>query len=92
MISSLQMKEVLSVSKDQGYVDVQPGATPDEINALLAPLKMKFYVTPSSRDIATVGGMLNTDGGGNDAWVNDIYFSNLHTGNEERAVAGYNDL
>jgi len=70
MISSLQMKEVLSVSKDQGYVDVQPGATPDEINVLLAPLKMKFYVTPSSRDVATVGGMLNTDGGGNDAWVN----------------------
>lgn len=70
MISSLQMKEVLSISKDQGYIDVQPGATPDEINALLAPSKMKFYVTPSSRDIATVGGMLNTDGGGNDAWVN----------------------
>jgi hypothetical protein len=61
---------VLSVSKDQGYIDVQPGATPDEINAMLAPIKMKFYVTPSSRDIATVGGMLNTDGGGNDAWVN----------------------
>lgn len=70
MISSLQMKEILSVSKDQGYVDVQPGATPDEINALLASLKLKFYVTPSSRDIATVGGLINTDGGGNDAWVN----------------------
>jgi hypothetical protein len=70
MISSLRMREILSVSKDQGFVDVQPGATPDEINALLASSKMKFYVTPSSRDVATVGGMLNTDAGGNDAWVN----------------------
>jgi hypothetical protein len=70
VISSLQMREVLSISKDRGFLDVQPGATPDEINALLTPLKMKFFVTPSSRDIATVGGMINTDGGGNDAWVN----------------------
>ncbi len=70
MISSLQMKEVLSISKDQRYADVQAGATPDEINAVLQPIGMKFWVAPSSRDIATVGGLLSTDGGGNDAWVN----------------------
>ena len=70
IITSLQMKEILTVSKDQGYVDVQAGATPDEINELLAPLDFKFFVSPSSRDIATVGGLLNTDGGGNDTWVN----------------------
>ncbi|MFW9955453.1 MAG: FAD-binding oxidoreductase [Candidatus Thorarchaeota archaeon] len=70
MISSLQMRQILTVSKDQKYVDVQPGATPDEINKLLAPMKMKFYVAPSSRDIATAGGILSTDGGGNDTWVN----------------------
>jgi len=68
MLSSLQMGEILTVSKDQGYVDVQPGATPDEVNALLEPMGMKFYVAPSSRDIATVGGILSTDGGGNDTW------------------------
>ncbi len=68
MLSSLQMAEILTISKDQGYVDVQPGATPDEINALLEPMGMKFYVAPSSRDIATVGGILSTDGGGNDTW------------------------
>ncbi|MFX1416353.1 MAG: FAD-binding oxidoreductase [Promethearchaeota archaeon] len=68
MLSSLQMAEILTISKDQGYVDVQPGATPDEINALLEPIGMKFYVAPSSRDIATVGGILSTDGGGNDTW------------------------
>ncbi len=70
MISSLQMKEILTVSKDQGYIDVQPGINPDQINAFLTPMGMHFYVAPSSRDIATVGGILSTDGGGNDTWVN----------------------
>jgi hypothetical protein len=70
MISSLQMKEVLTISKDQGYIDVQPGLNPDQINAFLKPMDMRFYVAPSSRDIATVGGILSTDGGGNDTWVN----------------------
>ncbi|MDF1539377.1 MAG: FAD-binding oxidoreductase [Candidatus Thorarchaeota archaeon] len=70
MVNSLQMREILNVSKDQGYIDTQPGATPDEINALLASSRMKFWVAPSSRDIATVGGILSTDGGGNDTWVN----------------------
>ncbi len=70
MMSSLQMTQVLNISKELGYADVQPGATPDEINAILEPIGMKFYVAPSSRDIATVGGILSTDGGGNDTWVN----------------------
>jgi hypothetical protein len=70
MMSSLQMTEMLAISKDMGYVDVQPGLTPDEINAVLEPMGMKLYVAPSSRDIATVGGILSTDGGGNDTWVN----------------------
>ncbi len=70
MISSLQMKEILTVSKDQGYIDVQPGINPDQINEFLTPMGMHFYVAPSSRDIATVGGILSTDGGGNDTWVN----------------------
>ncbi|MHA1907296.1 MAG: FAD-binding oxidoreductase [Candidatus Thorarchaeota archaeon] len=70
MVSSLQMREILTVSKDQGYIDTQPGATPDEINELLASTGMKLWVAPSSRDIATVGGILSTDGGGNDTWVN----------------------
>ncbi|MHA2355823.1 MAG: FAD-binding oxidoreductase [Candidatus Thorarchaeota archaeon] len=70
MMSSLQMTEMLAISKDMGYVDVQPGLTPDEINAILEPMGMKLFVAPSSRDIATVGGILATDGGGNDTWVN----------------------
>jgi FAD/FMN-containing dehydrogenase len=70
IITTLQMKEILTISKDQGFIDVQPGATPDEINEMLEPMGMKLYVAPSSRDIATLGGLLATDGGGNDTWVN----------------------
>lgn len=70
MVSALQMREILIISKDQGYVDTQAGATPDEINAVLESIGMKLWVAPSSRDIATVGGILSTDGGGNDTWVN----------------------
>ena len=70
MISSLQMKEILTISKDQGYIDVQSGINPDQINEFLDPMGMHFYVAPSSRDIATEGGILSTDGGGNDTWVN----------------------
>lgn len=70
MISSLKMKQILNFSKDQGYIDVQPGITPEKINEFLQSVGMHFYVAPSSRDIATVGGILSTDGGGNDTWVN----------------------
>ncbi len=70
IMSTLLMNRVLSVNEQEGYVDVQPGASPDEINAILEPRGYKFYVAPSSRDIATVGGIISTDGGGNDTWVN----------------------
>ena len=32
-ISSLQMREILAISMAGGYADVQPGVTPNEINA-----------------------------------------------------------
>ena len=70
MISSLQMKEILTVSKDQGYIDVQPGIALDKINEFLNPMGMRFFVAPSSKDVATAAGVLSTDGGGNDTWVN----------------------
>ncbi len=70
IISTLLMNRILTINEHEGYVDVQPGASPDDINEILEPRGYKFYVAPSSRDIATVGGILNTDGGGNDTWVN----------------------
>ncbi|MGV9170206.1 MAG: FAD-binding oxidoreductase [Promethearchaeia archaeon] len=79
IISTLQMNKIIDVSIDEGYVDVQPGATPDEINAILQPRNVKFWVAPSSRDVATVGGILNTDGGGNDTWVNGTMRDNTRS-------------
>ncbi|MHA1741113.1 MAG: FAD-binding oxidoreductase [Candidatus Thorarchaeota archaeon] len=70
VLSTLRMRRILGVNESEGYVDVEPGVTPDEINEFLAPYGLRFYVAPSSRDVATVGGILNTDGGGNDTWVN----------------------
>lgn len=69
ILTTLKMNQVLSVAADHTYIDVQPGVTPDQINNLLAPLMLRFHVTPSSRDVATAGGMLSTDSGGSDAWV-----------------------
>ena len=76
-ISSLQMNDVLAISLVGGYADVQPGATPNEINAILEPTGMRFYVAPSSRDIATVGGLVSTDGGGNDTYLNGTMRDNM---------------
>jgi hypothetical protein len=76
-ISSLQMKEILAISLVGGYVDVQPGATPNEVNAKVEPLGMKFWVAPSSRDVATIGGLVSTDGGGNDTWINGTMRDNM---------------
>lgn len=76
-ISSLQMKEILAISLVGGYVDVQPGTTPNEINEVLQPLGMKFWVSPSSRDVATVGGLVSTDGGGNNTWINGTMRDNM---------------
>ncbi|MCF2142670.1 MAG: FAD-binding protein [Candidatus Heimdallarchaeota archaeon] len=71
IISSMRMKKVLEINFDEGYAVVEAGITPDELNAEIQQRKpnWKFFVAPSSRDIATVGGILSTDGGGNDAWL-----------------------
>ncbi|TFG33202.1 FAD-binding oxidoreductase [Candidatus Thorarchaeota archaeon] len=76
-ISSLQMKKILTISMDEGYADIQAGVTPNEINDKLQSLGMKFWVAPSSRDVATVGGIVGTDGGGNDTWVNGTMRDNM---------------
>jgi hypothetical protein len=89
MVSTLQMNDIISVNLKGGYADVETGVTPDELNARLGVDGYKLWVAPSSRDIATVGGLISTDGGGNDAWVNGTMRDNtiwvkmlLSTGDE----------
>ncbi len=89
MVSTLQMKKMHTLNLEEGYVDVEPGVTPDDLNGIIEKDAYKFWVAPSSRDIATVGGLLSTDGGGNDAWINGTMRDNtvwvkmlLSTGDE----------
>ncbi len=71
VISTQRLMDVYELDFEKGYAVVAPGLTPDIFNALIQKEQpnWKFFVSPSSRDVATLGGMLSTDGGGNDAWL-----------------------
>ncbi|MBD3193130.1 MAG: FAD-binding protein [Candidatus Heimdallarchaeota archaeon] len=79
VISSMRLKRVHELNFEEGYALVDPGVTPDELNEFISQKKegWKFFVTPSSRDIATLGGILSTDGGGNDAWLAGTMVDNV---------------
>ncbi|MFW9923304.1 MAG: FAD-dependent oxidoreductase [Candidatus Thorarchaeota archaeon] len=70
VISTMRLKKVHEINFEKGYAIVDPGITPDELNEKIQKEKSnwKFFVAPSSRDIATIGGIMSTDGGGNDTW------------------------
>ncbi|NHJ85358.1 MAG: FAD-binding protein [Asgard group archaeon] len=79
VISSMRLKRVHELNFEKGYAIVEPGITPDELNEIIQKERpnWKFFVAPSSRDIATLGGILNTDGGGNDTWLAGTMVDNV---------------
>ncbi len=79
VISAMRLKKVLELNFKDGYAVVEPGITPDELNEIIQQQKAnwKFFIAPSSRDIATLGGILSTDGGGNDAWLAGTMVDNV---------------
>ena len=79
VISSMKLKKVHELNFEKGYAIVDAGITPDELNDYIQQQKpnWKFFVAPSSRDIATLGGVLSTDGGGNDAWLAGTMIDNV---------------
>ena len=79
VISSMRLKKIHEINYDEGYAIVEPGLTPDELNEVIQEQRpdWKFFVAPSSRDIATLGGILSTDGGGNDAWLAGTMVDNV---------------
>ncbi|HUT80857.1 MAG TPA: FAD-binding protein [Candidatus Bathyarchaeia archaeon] len=79
VISSMRLKKVHELNFEKGYAIVEPGMTPDELNEIIEKERpdWKFFVAPSSRDIATLGGILNTDGGGNDTWLAGTMVDNV---------------
>ncbi|MFW9996306.1 MAG: FAD-binding oxidoreductase [Candidatus Odinarchaeota archaeon] len=78
IISNLRLKKVLEIDTTKGIARVQPGITPDELNKIL-PKGYRFRVAPSSRDTATLSGMISTDAGGNDAWIHGTMRDNTRS-------------
>jgi hypothetical protein len=79
VISSLRLKKVHEIDFDKGYAIAEPGITIDELNEAIQAQRpdWKFFVSPSSRDVATLGGIISTDGGGNDAWLAGTMVDNV---------------
>ena len=79
VISTMGLKRVHEINFEKNYAIVDPGITPDELNEAIQQERenWKFFVAPSSRDIATLGGILGTDGGGNDAWLAGTMIDNV---------------
>ncbi|HUU76762.1 MAG TPA: FAD-dependent oxidoreductase [candidate division Zixibacteria bacterium] len=79
VISTMRLKKVHEINFEKGFAIVESGITPDELNEIIQKSKpnWKFFVAPSSRDIATLGGILSTDGGGNDAWLAGTMVDNV---------------
>jgi hypothetical protein len=79
IISTSKLKTIHEINFQEQYAVVDAGVTPNELNEALQERKKGWhlYVSPSSRDIATVGGMVSTDGGGNDAWLAGTMIDNV---------------
>ncbi len=79
VISTMGLKRIHELNFEKNYAIVDAGITPDELNEIIQNERenWKFFVAPSSRDIATLGGILGTDGGGNDAWLAGTMVDNV---------------
>jgi len=79
VISTMRLKQIYELNFGKGYAIVDSGLIPDEFNEKIQKKQpnWKFFVSPSSRDIATLGGMMSTDGGGNDAWLAGTMVDNV---------------
>lgn len=79
IIVTNKLRNLLEVNQEQRYAWIEPGLTPVELNTLLEKkgIPLRYVVSPSSQNVATLGGMLATDAGGNDAWIRGTTRDNL---------------
>ncbi len=77
ILTTHNLNHIKAVDLSQEVACVQPGVTPVQLNESLKNTDYRFYVTPSSKDVATIGGMISTDAGGNDAWLHGTMRDNL---------------
>jgi FAD/FMN-containing dehydrogenase len=64
VLNMARMSKVVRVDAADGFVDVQPGIILDRLNAVLRRKGMFMPVQPASHALASVGGMVATDAGG----------------------------
>ncbi len=76
VITSRALKTIHQIDVRSHTAVVDAGVTPVELNKQLEPLGFKFFVSPSSESAAHLGGMVNTDAGGADAWLNGTMLDN----------------
>ncbi|MFX1514338.1 MAG: FAD-binding oxidoreductase, partial [Promethearchaeota archaeon] len=77
ILTTHKLDHIKMLDLDREVACVQSGVTPDQLNQHLKNTDYRFFVTPSSKDIATIGGMISTDAGGNDAWLHGTMRDNL---------------
>lgn len=75
--STNALKTVHEVNSSEGFAWVDPGLTPDQLNEKIIESNLEFLISPSSREMATIGGLISTDGGGNDTWFQGTMRDNL---------------
>ncbi|MHA2059153.1 MAG: FAD-binding oxidoreductase [Candidatus Ranarchaeia archaeon] len=76
IITTRSLKAIHSIDIKNQTATIDAGVTPVELNKHLATKNYRFYVSPSSESAAHMGGMLNTDAGGADAWLNGTMLDN----------------
>ncbi len=74
VVNLTRMDRVLRINRKRGSVTVQPGIILDKLERILAKEGLMMPVRPASHALATIGGMVSTDAGGE----NVIRFGRMH--------------
>ena len=61
---SKYLNQVVLFNEDEKWVKVQPGIVLSELNKFLKPYKLYFPIDPSTKDSATLGGMIANNSSG----------------------------
>ena len=61
---SKYLNQVVEFNREQGEVRVQPGIVLSQLNSFLKPYNLYFPIDPSTKDAATLGGMIANNSSG----------------------------
>ena len=97
VVNLTKMNKVIKIDKKNKYVVVQPGMFLDKLNEILDKYDLSFPVKPASHKIATLGGMIATNAGGEHVlrfgkMLENILEMEVVTGDGELIKVGKNKL